>query len=78
MSGNELRINAINPPESHPENYTKVVAAQNNCPTDDNYAMMDCLRGIDARTLRATPFSCTVKINKENTKFLSLLFSFNI
>jgi hypothetical protein len=60
MSGNELRIQGLNSPESHPENYIKVVAAQHDCPTDDNWQMMDCLRDVGARDLQATGFDCTV------------------
>ena len=60
MSGSELSLWAVNVPESHPENYTKSVAEQLGCPTDDNWLMMDCLREVSARKLGGTRFNCTV------------------
>ena len=51
---------AINYPNTNPAGYLQQVAAQFDCPTDDSQAMVDCLRTVDAETLDAATFECTV------------------
>lgn len=59
-SGTELNFWAVNPPESHPEDYIRQIAEKANC-TDgmDDYEMMDCLREIPWDILRKINFDCT-------------------
>jgi hypothetical protein len=61
MSGSEL--NSVNLPESHPEEMTRQVAVQHGCPTDDSFIMMDCLRGVNAKELFASNFTCAVRLS---------------
>ncbi|CAD5111482.1 DgyrCDS791 [Dimorphilus gyrociliatus] len=41
-----------------PEKYTEEVARKLNCTRPTTAEMMDCLRDVDAETLRTTPFDC--------------------
>ena len=68
MSGSEFATGSMNPPQSHPEDYTKSVAQQNGCPTTDNWTMMECLRTINAKALQQTPIDCKVRIVYANNK----------
>ena len=52
---------AINYPNTNPAGYLQQVAVQFDCPTDDSQAMVDCLKTVDAETLDAATFECTVR-----------------
>jgi len=59
-SGSDLNIWAYNEEEQKPWTYTAHVAAKLNCTRDNDEAMMDCLRTINADTLVANQgFPCT-------------------
>jgi len=58
-SGNEYADWAVIPPEDHPERSAAYLGQAFGCPTDNNWAMMDCLRLIDERDLRETYLNCS-------------------
>jgi len=57
-SGTEMAIWAVYSPQHEPENYSKEIAAGVGCPTDDNQAMLDCMRTVDADDIRKAGFTC--------------------
>ena len=74
QSGSDVTLWAVNYPESEPENYTKQVATQLDCPTEDSSSMIDCLRGKDAADVVDPGVDCTVRIP---TLFFRLLLHTN-
>ena len=62
QSGSDLAIWAVLTPGHKPREYTQQVAAQLDCPTNDSQTMIDCMRGLDANTVRSTGFDCRVRI----------------
>ena len=61
QSGTDMNFWSFNYPESSPETYTQKVAQNVNCPTEDSFEMMDCLRGVEQWMLKNNSgFSCTV------------------
>ena len=51
ISGNEMVRRAYGRREQTPERMTKSVAEQLGCDLDNNAAMIECLRGVNASTL---------------------------
>ena len=60
QSGSEYSMWAFNQPSQQPEDYTRQIAEDVNCPTEDSQEMVECLQSILPRMLINAEFSCTV------------------
>lgn len=57
-SGTDMSFWAINWPAQQPSDYTRQVAVKNNCPTDDNRQMVDCLKQVPWEYLWNSTIKC--------------------
>ena len=63
-SGAELTMWGVNPPDSHPEDYTRQIAERLDCIRPDDYQMMDCLRDLEWQDLLVnSTVTCNVRRN---------------
>ena len=59
-SGSELSRRALHRNYTNPSWYFRDAAEEVGCPTDDSVTMVDCMKNVNAETLEATSFNCTV------------------
>lgn len=61
-SGSEVSDWVVQGPEVHPENAAFYLAEQHDCPTDNTFTMIDCLRDVEPVALRISLFNCSDEV----------------